>query len=152
MFCTGTIFCFLSFLKDFIYLFQTEGKEGRKRGRDTSVCGCLLHSLHPPPGAWPATQASAPTGNQTSDPLVGRLVFNPLSHTSQGSIAFLDVLNSLVQYCPLRQNGCEYCRSYNNIPYFLVEKVLLFTIKEDTHHLETVIITNGQKFTTHPTS
>ena len=37
------------------------------------------------PGAWPATQACALTGNQTGDLLVHRLVLNPLSHTSQGS-------------------------------------------------------------------
>ena len=51
---------------------------GRKRRRERSVCGCL--SL----GTWPATQARALTGNRTSDPLIRRLVLNPLSHTSQG--------------------------------------------------------------------
>ena len=35
-------------------------------------------------GTWPATQACALAGNQTGDPLVLRLVLNPLSHTSQG--------------------------------------------------------------------
>ena len=43
------------------------------------MCGPLL-------GTWPATQASALTGNQTCDPLLHRLVLNPLSHTSQGCI------------------------------------------------------------------
>ena len=43
----------------------------------------------PPLGTWPATQARALTGNQTSDPLVFRLALNPLSHTSQGCILFL---------------------------------------------------------------
>ena len=38
----------------------------------------------PPLGTWPATQACALTGNQTSNPSVHRLVLNPLSHTSQG--------------------------------------------------------------------
>ena len=33
---------------------------------------------------WPATQAHALTGNQTSDPLVHRLALSPLSHISQG--------------------------------------------------------------------
>ena len=51
---------------------------------------CLSHISvqlpleHPPPGAWPATQARALTGNQTSNPLVHRLALSPLSHTSQG--------------------------------------------------------------------
>ena len=33
---------------------------------------------------WPATQACALTGNQTSNPLVHRPALNPLSYTSQG--------------------------------------------------------------------
>ena len=46
-----------------------------------------IHRLpltHSQPGAWPATQACALTGNQTSNSLVHRLALNPLSHTSQG--------------------------------------------------------------------
>ena len=39
----------------------------------------LTHSLL---GTWPATQACALTGNQTSDPLIHRLALNLLSHTS----------------------------------------------------------------------
>ena len=39
----------------------------------------------PPLGTWSATQACAPTGNQTCDPLVHRLALNPLSYASQGS-------------------------------------------------------------------
>ena len=35
-------------------------------------------------GTWPATQACALTGNQSGDPLVYRLVLNPLGHSSQG--------------------------------------------------------------------
>ncbi|XP_053773295.1 putative serine/threonine-protein kinase PRKY isoform X4 [Desmodus rotundus] len=35
-------------------------------------------------GTWPATHACALPGNQTGDPLVHRLVLNPLSHTIQG--------------------------------------------------------------------
>ena len=64
----------------FLFYFQRKG--GRKRGRETSVPGCL--SCAPPLGTWPATQACALTGNQTDDPLVHRLALNPLSHTSQG--------------------------------------------------------------------
>ena len=46
------------------------------------MCGCLLSA--PALGAWPATQACTLTGNQTSNPLLHRLVLNPLNHTSQG--------------------------------------------------------------------
>ena len=35
-------------------------------------------------GTWPETQECALTRNRTSDLLVSRLAFNPLSHTSQG--------------------------------------------------------------------
>ena len=47
------------------------------------MCGCLSCAPYWGPGLH-ATQACALTGNQTSDPLVDRLVLNPLSHTSQG--------------------------------------------------------------------
>ena len=70
------------FLRFYLFIFR-EGKGGTKRGRETSVCGCRLP--HPLLGTWPATQACALTGNQTSDPLVHRLALSPLSHTSQGS-------------------------------------------------------------------
>ena len=50
---------------------------------------------HPLPGTWPATQACALTGNQTSDPLVCRMALNPRSPASQGSTSFL--------------NGCILC-------------------------------------------
>ena len=71
------------FLKDFIYLFLEKGKERRDRERNINV---WLPFAHPLPGTWPATQACAPTGNRTGDPLVHRLALNPLSHTSQGMI------------------------------------------------------------------
>ena len=45
------------------------------------MCGCL--SCAPQLEIWPKTQAYALTGNRTSDPLVGRSLLNPLSHTSQ---------------------------------------------------------------------
>ena len=40
-------------------------------------------------GTWPATQACALTGNQTSDLLVHKPVLNPLSYTSQGYTSIL---------------------------------------------------------------
>ena len=53
----------------------------KERERNINV---WLPLMYPPPGTWPATQACALTGNRTSDPLICRPAFNPLSHTSQG--------------------------------------------------------------------
>ena len=72
---------FLSFFKDFIYLFLERGERREKeRERNISV---WLPLIHPLLGTWPTTQDCALTGNQTGDPLVLRPALNPLSHTSQ---------------------------------------------------------------------
>ena len=78
---------FLNILKFyvFIYLFLERGEGREQRRRETSMCGWLPLACHQL-GTWPATQACALTGNQTSDPLVHRLALNPLSHTSPGQI------------------------------------------------------------------
>ena len=65
------------FLRFHLFIF----KEGRKRGRDTSKCGCLSSAPYWVRGLQP--QARAPTGNLTGDPLVCSPVLNPLSHTSR---------------------------------------------------------------------
>ena len=65
------------FKKDFIYLFLDKREE---RERNINV---QLPLTWPPLGTLPAAQACALTGSQTSNPLVCRLVLNPLSHTSQ---------------------------------------------------------------------
>ena len=52
-----------------LLFFLQRGQE-RGKGRETSMCGCL--SRTPALGTWPATQAHALTGNQTSNPLVRR--------------------------------------------------------------------------------
>ena len=62
------------------YLFLEKGRE-KKRERNINV---WLPLMHPLLGTWPATQACALTGNQTSDPLVHKPALNPLNHTSQG--------------------------------------------------------------------
>ena len=83
----------LSFLKIVFIFKRVEGKE-KERERNINV-------WLPPPcsvlGTWPMTQACALVGNGTSDPLVCRLVLNPLSHTSQGQILLscIDVSLSL---------------------------------------------------------
>ena len=76
------------FFKDiFKFIFETEGKGGRKRGRETTMCGCL--SCAPAQGTWPATQACPPTGNRTCNHLVNRPMLNPLSYINQGWRAVL---------------------------------------------------------------
>ena len=61
----------------FLKILFLERSEGRKR-RNISVWLPLVHLLL---GTWHETQACALTGNQPCDPLVRRLVLNPLSHT-----------------------------------------------------------------------
>ena len=82
-------FLICEFLKRFyLFIIFREGKGERKRGRETSMCACLLQPLLE---TWPATQAWALTGNRTSDPLVHWPALDPLSHTSQGKTIFLYV-------------------------------------------------------------
>ena len=61
----------LTFLKILFIYFLREGKGGRKRGRDTSVCGCLSHApywdLACNPGMYPDWESNQwPFGSQTS--------------------------------------------------------------------------------------
>ena len=84
------------FLRFFKFYFWREGKGGRKRGRETSMCKRSINQLlltRPAPGTWPETQACALTGNQTGNLLVHRLALNPLSHTSQGSRYFIQIIS-----------------------------------------------------------
>ena len=67
------------FLKDFIYLFLETGEREGDRERNINV---WLPLARPLLGTWPETQASALTGKPTCDPLVRRLVLNPLSLTA----------------------------------------------------------------------
>ena len=73
---------FVFVFKDFVYLFLERG-EGREKERERNISR-LLTLVRPLLGTWPATQACALTGNQTSYPLIRRPVLSPLSHTSQG--------------------------------------------------------------------
>ena len=81
------------FLKNFYFLilFLERGEE-RETERERNI-NVWLPLEHPLLGTWPATQACALIGNQTSDPLVLRLALNPLSHTSQRHLmCFLEYL------------------------------------------------------------
>ena len=84
----GISFLSFFFFLDFIYLFSERGKGRRKRGRETSLYGCLSHASHwtsglqprhvPWLGIEPATFGSHP-------------VLSPLSYTSQGSYLSLEI-------------------------------------------------------------
>ena len=65
---------------------RERGQEGEKEG-EKHQCERDINQLPlscPQLGTWPTTQTYALTGDQTGDPSVCRLAFNPLSHTSQG--------------------------------------------------------------------
>ena len=55
------------------------------------MCDCLSCAPY-----WPATQACALTGTQTSDPLVCRQGLNPLNHTSQDYYYFFKVTHMIL--------------------------------------------------------
>ena len=107
-----TYFLFL-FFKDSIYLFQTEGKGGRKRGRDTSVCGCIskapywgpgLQPRHVPrPGIEPATPWFA-GGCSTTEPQQSGLlgIFRLVLPYYQLSLCVLILVASLCLYVLVR--------------------------------------------------
>ena len=79
-FCVCVCVCVLLLLFKGLFIFRGEGKE-KERETNSNV---WLPIVRPPLGTRLAAQACALTGNQTKDPLVCRLVLNPLSHTSQG--------------------------------------------------------------------
>ena len=56
-----------------LHVFRERGREGESEGGKHQ---CVVASRGPPLGTGPTTQACALTGNQTSDPLVRRLVLN----------------------------------------------------------------------------
>ena len=86
----------LFFLRSYLFIFR-EGKGRRKRGRETSMCGCLSHAPYWGSGLQPSHVPE--TGSQTSDPLVHRPALNPLSHTSQGWWSFSCGMSKHCHYC-----------------------------------------------------
>ena len=80
---------FQSFFKFNLILFS-ERREGKEKGRETSVC--VFSPAHPILGTWPITQACALPGNRTGYPLVCRAALNPRSHTSLGNISVIFII------------------------------------------------------------
>ena len=68
------------FKKNFNLLLERGEEKEKERERNIK----WLPLTGPPLGTWPATQACALTGNRTVDPLVSKLILNPLSHITQG--------------------------------------------------------------------
>ena len=64
-----------------IYLILERG-EGREKGRERNI-NVWLPLAPPLLGTWPTTQASALTGNRSSNLLICRPALSPLSRTSQ---------------------------------------------------------------------
>ena len=71
-------FYYFFYFKDFFL----ERRERREKEREKNINVWLSHARSIL-GTWPESQAHALTGNRTSNPLVCRLVLNPLSYTSQ---------------------------------------------------------------------
>ena len=82
----GVFILFYFLLGFYLFIFREGGREGE---REREKHQCVVASLTTPSGDLAGNQALALTGNRTSDPLVHRLVLNPLSHTSQGCIVVL---------------------------------------------------------------
>ena len=70
----------ISFFVIFYLFIFREGKGGRKRGREISMCGCLLSTTYWRPGPHPRM---FPDRESNRWPLVQTLALN-LLHTSQG--------------------------------------------------------------------
>ena len=78
-------FKFILFFKS-LFIFEETGREGRKRGSETSMCGCLLCTLYWGPGRQPRHVPWLGIEPATCGPWVHRPALNPLSHSSQGSV------------------------------------------------------------------
>ena len=72
-----------------MYLFLERGG-GREKDKEKNIKVWLPFALLLL-GTWPTNQACVLSGNRTSDPLVHRLVLNPLSHTSQGYFSLKEI-------------------------------------------------------------
>ena len=68
------------------FYFLESGKGGRKRGRETSMCGCLSHVPYWGPGYNPGVCPDWESNRQLFD---SQASTQPLSHTSLGVSLFL---------------------------------------------------------------
>ena len=87
----------MRFKEKLIYFYRV-GKGERRRGREISMCGCLLPAPQRGPGPQPR-HIYALTGNWTSNPLLRRPVLNPVSYTSHSKIFLKRELKSCPGQC-----------------------------------------------------
>ena len=86
------------FKRFYLFIFREE-KGGRKRGRETSMCGCLSHA---PYWTWQTIWACARTGNEAGDPLVFRPALNQwlfLSGSSKVTELGLELYTATSSFC-----------------------------------------------------
>ena len=95
------------FLKDFVYLFLERG-ERREKEREINI-NAWLPLTCPLLGTWLASWACDITGNRTDDPLVCRPALKPLSHTSQGTRCFDDILKIIIRVIPHEVFTFSFC-------------------------------------------
>ena len=69
------------------FLSYRQGKGGRKRGRETSICGCLSRGPHWPL-SWPTAHNPGMCPDWESNQQPSDLQLNPLSYRCQGSLSF----------------------------------------------------------------
>ena len=65
--CHWNLFTFYFLFLKILFIFRESGREGERDGEKHQ---CMVVPNTPPTGTWPATQASALTGNPTGNPLV----------------------------------------------------------------------------------
>ena len=86
------------FFKDFIYLFLERG-EGREREKHQ----CVVASPVPPTGDLACNPGMCPDWESNGEPLVLRLVPNPLSQTSQDQVFFFFLRFYLSSFLEIRK-------------------------------------------------
>ena len=79
--------CFLK--KDFIYLFLERGEGKGKREREGEKHQCVMASPAPPAGDLAHNLGMCPDWVSNQQPFGSQAMVNPLSYTSQGTVALL---------------------------------------------------------------
>ena len=124
----------------FIYLFL-ERREGREKKRERNINVWSVASRTPPTGDQPATQACAPTGNQTSDLSVCRSVLNLLSHTGHGPISLCTIcFNFLKLFDSSLSTWCLGLCKDIPVAFFCLPHLFYWALSwtspsEESHHL-----------------